>query len=399
MRSFQIILLIVFIILNILIFLGSYYSLKKIVVPKRQRMLKIWFPLFHLLVLILFFILYIYPFQPSRSGNYTFHLVFNIFLFSVFMFNLPMAIAGLCHVIFRRKKEPVLPYIGLLIAVPLAGAMLYGTVAGVSRIKVVTSDLTFSNLPAAFHDYRLAVFTDTHLGGMLNSKKMLSKAAMHINGAEPDMVLFAGDLVNNFAYETVGLEQVFREISRNRESYSILGNHDYGDYSRWTSDSLKKQNFEGILNSHEKKGFRLLRNEHEILVRGNDSIFIAGVENWGHPPFPQYADLEKATYNIPVDAFTILLTHDPAHWESVVKEQDDIELTISGHTHGMQWGIKIAGIPFSLAYLTRKNWGGLYRSGNSFLYVNTGLGTVGMPWRLDMPAEITIITLKRGEIN
>jgi len=399
MRSFQIIFLVVFIAINILIYLGSFYSIKKIIVAKRQRMLNILFPLFHLLILVLFFILYIYPFNPGRSGNYSFHLVFNILLFSVFIFNLPMAIAGFGHLIFRRKKEPVLPYIGLLIAIPLAAAMFYGTVAGVSKIKVVQHDLFFSNLPAGFHDYRLAIFTDTHLGGMLNSVQMMTKAANHINGAEPDMVLFVGDLVNNFAYETEGLEQVFGEISRNRESYSILGNHDYGDYSRWTSDSLKSQNFNGILLAHEKMGFRLLRNEHEVLVRGNDSIFIAGVENWGHPPFPQYADLEKATYNIPDDAFTILLTHDPAHWESVVREKDDIALTFSGHTHGMQWGIKLAGIPFSLAYMTRKNWGGLYHSGNSMLHVNTGLGTVGVPWRLDMPAEITIITLKRGEIN
>jgi uncharacterized protein len=399
MRSFQIIFLVVFIAINILITLGSFYSLRKIVVQKRQRMLNIIFPFIHLLILILFFIFYIYPFQPIRSGNYTFYLVFNIILFSVFIFNFPLALAGFFHVIFRRRKKPVLPYAGLLISVPLAIAMLYGTVVGVNRIKIVHHELTFSNLPAAFHNYRLAVFTDTHLGGMLNPEGMIAKAARHINEAEPDMILFAGDLVNNFAYETEGLEKVFSEITMNRESYSILGNHDYGDYSRWKSDSLKIQNFKGILNATENMGFRLLKNEHEILKRGNDSIYIAGVENWGHPPFPQYADLEGATKMIPSDAFTILLTHDPAHWESVVKERNDIDLTFAGHTHGMQWGIKLAGIPFSLAYLTRKNWGGLYQSGNSVLYVNTGLGTVGMPWRLDMPAEITLITLKRGKIN
>jgi uncharacterized protein len=399
MRSFQIIFLIVFIAINVLISFGSFYSLKKIVVQRRRRMFSMIFLLFHLLILFLFFVLYIYPFQPSRSGNYTFYLVFNIFLFTVFIFNLPLAFTALAHRIFRRNKEPVLPYAGLLISIPLAGAMLYGTIAGAGSTREVHQDLTFSNLPAEFHNFRIALFTDTHLGGMLNAEKMIKNSARRINMAEPDLVLFAGDLVNNFAYETDGLEKFFNEITRNRDSYSILGNHDYGDYSRWNSDSVKQQNFNGILRAHEKMGFRLLRNEHEALVRGSDSIFIAGVENWGHPPFPQYADLEKATKIIPSDAFTILLTHDPAHWESVVKKQDDIELTFSGHTHGMQWGIKLAGIPFSLAYLTRKYWGGLYRSGNTILYVNTGLGTVGMPWRLDMPAEITFITLKRSEIN
>ncbi len=399
MRTFQIIFLVVFIAIYLLTSFGSFYSLKKIVVHRRQRMINMIFPILHLLILFLFFVLYIYPFQPSQSGNYSFYLVFNIFLFAVFMFNIPLAFAALAHRIFGRKKEPVLPYAGLLIAIPLASLILYGTIAGAASFREVHHELNFSNLPPAFHNYRIALITDTHLGGLLNAEKKLKKTARYIDNAEPDLVLFAGDLVNNFAYEADGLEKLFGEITRNRDSYSILGNHDYGDYSRWNSDSAKKENFNGILRAHEKMGFRLLRNEHETLVRGGDSIFISGVENWGHPPFPQYADLEKATENIPSDAFTILLTHDPAHWESIIKEQDDIALTFSGHTHGMQWGIKLAGIPFSLAYLTRKYWGGLYRSGNTALYVNTGIGTVGMPWRLDMPAEITYITLKRSEIN
>jgi uncharacterized protein len=310
-----------------------------------------------------------------------------------------MALAGMMHLIFRPKKEPILPYAGLFIAIPAAGAILFGSIAGVNQNKVVHQELSFSNLPAAFHDYRIILFTDTHLGGMFNPKKTMLKAAMQIEKANPDLVLFAGDLVNNFAYEAEGLDWIFQQINRNRESFSILGNHDYGDYSRWENDSSKIKNFKAILSAHNKMGFRLLRNEHDILKKGEDSIFIAGVENWGHPPFPQYADLKSATIEIPSEAFTILLTHDPAHWESVVKEQSEIELTFSGHTHGMQWGIKLAGIPFSLAALTRKNWGGLYQAGNAVLYVNTGLGTVGIPWRLDMPAEITVITLKRGEIN
>ena len=399
MRTFQLISLLIFFGFYMLISFGSYYSLKKIVKPKWHRWLKTGYPVFHLVLLVMFIAMYIYPFQPVRSGDYTFHLRFNIILFTVFMFHLPMSLAALLHVVFRRRKKPVIPYTGLLISLPMAAGMIYGTVGGVNSIRVIEQELHFQNLPEEFEGFRIALFTDTHLGGMVNAERMMAKASSRIEEAHPDMILFAGDLVNNFAYETEGLDGIFREITRDRPSYSILGNHDYGDYSRWESEEKKRENFEGILDATMRMGFRMLRNENIVMKRGNDSIYIAGVENWGHPPFPQYADLDDATDGIPSDAFTILLSHDPAHWESIVKNRDDIELTFSGHTHGMQWGIKVAGIPFSLAWLTRKYWGGLYYSGNSALYVNTGFGTVGMPWRLDMPAEITLLTLKRSEVN
>jgi predicted MPP superfamily phosphohydrolase len=215
----------------------------------------------------------------------------------------------------------------------------------------------------------------------------------------PDIVLFTGDLVNNFSKELVGWDEVFQKINKKSESYSILGNHDYGDYTNWKSDTAKIENFKKIISSHETFGFKLIDNNHVKLKSGNDSLYIIGVENWGHPPFPQYANLEQAMKGIPEDAFKILLSHDPAHWEQIIKYRDDISLTLSGHTHGAQWGIKKAGFTFSLIYLTRENWGGLYEYGKSRLYVNTGLGTVGIPWRINMPCELTVITLKRVEID
>jgi predicted MPP superfamily phosphohydrolase len=215
----------------------------------------------------------------------------------------------------------------------------------------------------------------------------------------PDVILFTGDLVNNFSGEIKGWQDVFQEINKNRASYSILGNHDYGDYTNWKSDAEKTENFNQILSSHKTFGFNLINNNHVKLKAGTDSLYIIGVENWGHPPFPQYANLEQAMIGIPENAFKILLSHDPAHWEQIIKFRDDIGLTLSGHTHGMQWGIKKAGFTFSLIYLTRENWGGLYKYGNSRLYVNTGLGTVGIPWRIDMPGELTVISLKRIEVD
>jgi uncharacterized protein len=227
----------------------------------------------------------------------------------------------------------------------------------------------------------------------------MERTRKEVKRIEPDLILFTGDLVNNFAYETNELRDAMRQISRFAPAFSILGNHDYGDYTRWSSPEEKAANFEAIVRSHDELGFQLLRNAHVVLTRGTDSLFLAGVENWGHPPFPQYADLDAALDGIPSGGFTVLMTHDPAHWESRVAGKVPVGLTLAGHTHGMQWSMKLAGIPFSIAHLTRETWGGLYRHNDQLLYVNTGLGTVGMPWRLDMPAEITVITLKRGEVD
>ena len=171
------------------------------------------------------------------------------------------------------------------------------------------------------------------------------------------------------------------------------------NYTKWESKEKKQKNFNEILSYNKQLGFNLLRNEHIVIKKQKDSIFLIGTENWGHPPFPRYADLDAAMLDIPREAFTILMTHDPAHWETKVKDKKDIDLTLSGHSHGLQWGIKPAGITFSLAYLTVCHWGGLYYNEKRILYVNTGLGTVGVPWRIDMPAEITIFILKRGKID
>jgi predicted MPP superfamily phosphohydrolase len=299
----------------------------------------------------------------------------------------------------KESKQHIISYSGFILAISLTTGMLFGTLAGSRQLKVTQVELTFQNLPLAFNNFQIVQLSDFHLGGMLKPERILTKTKQKLDDFDTDLILFTGNLVNNFANEISGLESELKDITSLAESYSILGNHDYGDYADWESLGKKHANFEAILNAQKDAGFQLLNNEHLVLSRGTDSIYLAGVENWGHPPFPQYANLEAAINGIPSDAFTILMTHDPAHWEAKVAGKENIALTLSGHTHGLQWGIKFAGIPFSLAWLTRQNWGGLYKKNNSALYVNTGLGTVGMPWRLDMPGEITVITLKRSEID
>ncbi len=400
MRSFQILSLIFFISVFIITAIGSGKNLKKISGFHTFRKLLPFFMFICAAVLFGFVFLYIYPYQPRNPTNYPVYFVFNIILFSLFLFNLPMSLGLMLHYVFERNsKTRLFAYAGLLIATSLSSGIIFGATFGNRQIKIEHVKLEYSNLPENFDNYRIVQLSDLHLGGMFNPEKKLKKIKNQLDRLQPDLLLFTGDMVNNFAYESKKLEDIMAQITGIAESYSILGNHDYGDYTNWENTEKKQTNFNGILRSQELMGFTMLNNAHIILRRDEDSVVLAGVENWGHPPFPQYANLEKALAGVNPESFIILMTHDPAHWESQVSGKEDIELTLSGHTHGLQWGIKLAGIPFSLAYLTRKNWGGLYQTGNSVLYVNTGFGTVGMPWRLDMPAEITLFTLKRSKID
>lgn len=400
MRTFQLYIVLSFLIFYLLLVAGSYFNLKRIFPSKRSKKFLFIYTGFSLIILFTFFYLYIFPNTPRDSGNIRFYFFFNIVLVALITFNLPVALSGFLHLIFSRKKGSTsLLFAGLLLGIGFSAEIAYGAFWGSRQLKIEEREISFANLPQEFHNFRIVQISDFHLGGLLHQKKFLTRIQHKISSLDPDLLLFTGDFVNNFSREFDGLEAPLKAMSTAYQSFSILGNHDYGDYSRWKTPAEKQANFEAIREKEHGLGFRLLCNENAIIHRGEDSIFIAGVENWGHPPFPQYADLEKALSGVEPDAFTILMTHDPAHWQAQIAGKKNIPLTLSGHTHGMQWGIKLAGIPFSVAALTRKQWGGLYRSGNSYLYVNTGIGTVGMPWRLDMPPEITLFTLKRTEID
>lgn len=398
MRSFQILYILFFIIFYLLLAGGSIKNLTAIFLQNNKRLLKrsLWF--LNVIIILGFIFLYIYPNQPRNTTNYPIYFYFNATLFTFFIFNIPNALAFVLHW-FIDKKSIIISLTGFIISAGLGISLLYGVVVGKQRITVKEITLNYQNLPENFDNYRIVQFSDLHIGGMLKSNKLLDKTKAKIKKVDTDLLLFTGDLVNNLQTETNGFLPVLKEMGDLSLSYSILGNHDYGDYTKWDSPEEKQANLEGIISVLNETGFTLLNNQHTVIKAGNDSIFLVGVENWGHPPFPQYADLEKALQGVPEEAFTILMTHDPAHWESQVKGKKSIELTLSGHTHGWQWGLKPAGITFSLACLISKYWGGLYRKGSSVLYVNTGLGSVGIPWRLDMQPEITVFTLKRGEID
>jgi predicted MPP superfamily phosphohydrolase len=374
--------------------------LKDIVKSKPKKNQLIWIICaYSLLLAAAFFLLYIWPFNVRRLDNYKVHFLFNIILSIDFAIKLPLSLSFVSGLFLKKANRAIIHYAGFVIAIGFGGSVIYGSVFGKNELKINTVDIEFKNLPPSFDNFRILHISDLHLGSFMDSKGMLVKASEKSKALHPDIIFFTGDLVNNFANETGGWKETFGTLIKNRTCYSILGNHDYGNYSDWNDLNEKAANFERIVSTHNDFGMQILNNTNAKLKMKNDSIYIIGVENWGHPPFPQYADLENAMSGIPAEAFKILLSHDPAHWEEVIKRRNDISLTLSGHTHGLQWGISYAGIRFSLAYLARKNWSGLYKYNNSNLYVNAGLGMVAIPWRINMPGEITLIILKRSEID
>ncbi len=398
MRTFPLLYLMLFLLIYLLLTFAAYKSLKKTVKDRFRKVISYIYWIFSVAMLLVFLFIYVYPYQPSRATNYPVYFYFNFILFTDFVAKTPLTVALVLQYVFRKQNSNTILWSGLIMSVGFSLLLIYGVVLGQENVRIKQFEIQNKDLPAGFHDYKIVQISDTHLGSFLKSNNVMEKTVSKILKINPDVIFFTGDMVNNFSKEMKYWVPYFKEITKNRVSYSILGNHDYGDYMNWDNQQNKQENFRAILERQREMGFQLLLNENTVLRSGEDSVFLAGVENWGHPPFPQYAELEKAMDGIPKDAFTILLTHDPAHWEAKVKNMKEIDLVLAGHSHGLQWGIKPAGIPLSLVYFVRANWSGMYKSENT-LIVNTGLGLVGVPWRIDMPPEITVITLKRGEIK
>jgi len=295
-----------------------------------------------------------------------------------------------------RKK--FLSQVGIFIASAPFISLLFGVIKGRFSFSKRYSKLSFPNLPAAFDGLKIVQISDLHLGSLNSNYQEMEEAVRLINNEHPDLICFTGDLVNNFYEETLGWENVFNQLNARIGKFSILGNHDYGDYSKWPSKQAKQDNLQRIKNAHKRLGFDLLNNRSQILELNGDKIALTGVENWGHPPFPQYGDLKKASEGTQHLPFKLLLSHDPDHWDYEVKGKYDHDLTLSGHTHGMQFGIEFKDFQWSPAKYKFRRWAGLYSENNQFLYVNRGLGYLGMPARVGMPPEITILELTRGPI-
>lgn len=296
-----------------------------------------------------------------------------------------------------ETRRRVIGAIGLGVAAVPFGAMTYGITKGKYNFKVKKVTLNYPDLPDSFDGFKMVQISDVHSGSFDDLAEVQHGIEL-INKQEADVVVFTGDLVNNYADEIDPYIDSFRTISAKEGNLSITGNHDYGEYVQWDSKEAQDANFQSLVSKHADMGFDILMNEHRRITRGNDSIVIAGVENWGKPPFPQYGDLDKAFDGVDKDDFTVLLSHDPSHWDLEVLQHDkNVHLTLSGHTHGMQFGIDIPGVKWSPVKWRYDKWAGLYTEAKQHLYVNKGFGFLGFPGRVGMWPEITVFEFKKGE--
>lgn len=268
-----------------------------------------------------------------------------------------------------------------------------GIIFGKYRHTVRKVKLRFKNLPENFKGYKIVQISDVHSGSFFNPQK-LQKAIDLINEQDADVVLFTGDMVNNYADEFKPFIPLFKSIKAKDGKFSILGNHDYGDYGAWNSREEKAQNIPTLKNYQAEAGFKLLRNENIALEKNGEKIYLLGVENWGIKPFPQYGDLDKALKGVPEDAIKVLMSHDPTHFDEVVKKhKTHVHFTLSGHTHGMQFGLDLKNIKWSPVKFKYKKWADLYESEGKYLYVNRGFGVIAYPGRVGINPEITVIEL------
>jgi predicted MPP superfamily phosphohydrolase len=296
------------------------------------------------------------------------------------------------------SRRSFISQIGLgLAAIPFA-SILYGMYKGKYNFKVLKYTLYFEDLPQAFDGYRLTQISDIHSGSFDNIKKV-EYAIDLINKQESDVILFTGDMVNDKAEEMKPYIDIFKNLNAKDGLYSILGNHDYGDYVRWYSGEEKKQNLENLKVIQKEIGFDLLLNENRFIEKEGERIALVGVENWGKGGFKKAGDLKKASSNISKEDFKILLTHDPSHWEEqVINDDYHYHLTLSGHTHGMQFGIEIPGwFKWSPVKWRYKYWAGIYEELGQYINVNRGFGYLAFPGRVGIWPEITVIELKKGQ--
>lgn len=271
----------------------------------------------------------------------------------------------------------------------------YGMARNPYRYQVLRQRLQLRNLPPSLAGLRIVQLSDIHAGSFTRPDAV-ARAIDMVNALQPDLVFFTGDLVNNAAEEMLPYKEMFGRIQARYGVFSIFGNHDYGDYVMWPSEKAKRDNLELLKSIHREMGWQLLLNENRLLEIEGQQVAIIGVENYSAlARFPKYGDLAKAYAGSEPAALKILLSHDPTHWEAgVVEKYADIQLTLSGHTHGMQFGVEIPGwIKWSPAQYVYKQWAGAYESGGQWLYVNRGFGFLGYPGRVGILPEISLLEL------
>lgn len=305
------------------------------------------------------------------------------------------AVEGAHHI----SRLKFLSYVAVTFTVIPAVSFVYGMVRGAYKYRVHKVKVSSPNLPEAFEGFKIVQLSDMHSGSFMSTEPLV-KAFNIVMEQMPDAIFFTGDLVNNETSETEPHLETYKMLKAPYGVYSTLGNHDYGDYKQWDSATAKVENLNKLKEVHANSGWRLLMNEHVALEKDGQKIALLGIENWGgNMRFPKYGKLADAHEGTEQYPFKILLSHDPSHWDVQVSQEErykDIDLTLSGHTHGMQFGIEIPGLKWSPVQYLYKHWAGLYKQDNQYLYVNRGIGFLGYPGRLGIWPEITVIELTRG---
>jgi uncharacterized protein len=348
---------------------------------------------------------------PKNLRNYLFATIVGFFfaklLASVFFLidDLRRIIQWAVGKIFFRNTEgegPVnegisrsvfLSWLGMGVGVSLLSSLIYGF-TNKYNYHIRRVPLSFPNLPEAFRGLKIVQISDIH-SGSFDDKKSVEKGVQMILNLKPDLILFTGDLINDRTTEMHGYEDIFSKLTAPLGVFSTLGNHDYGDYVNWPSPEDRNQNIEDLKKLQSEMGWRLLMNEHVVLEKKGQEIALIGIENWSAKArFPKHGKMHEAYPGAEKYPFKILMSHDPSHWDAEVKPKyGDIDLTLSGHTHGMQFGIEIPGFKWSPVKYVYDQWAGLYEEGRQKLYVNRGYGFIGYPGRVGILPEITLIEL------
>lgn len=339
-------------------------------------------------------------FKISTHAFLTLFVSELIFAINLLLADIFRLIAGVFNLISDGvfvvpNRHPYLIEFGICLFVLSVFLFIYGIVKGKYAYRVIKHTLTFKDLPQAFDGFTITQISDVHAGSFTNPKAV-QKGIDLINKQASDLFVFTGDLVNNKAEEIKPYIGHFFQIKAKYGQFSILGNHDYGDYVKWENDLVKRGNLQQLKKYHAELGFRLLLDEHVELHKNGEKIILAGVENWGIG-FGERGDLQKALQGTKNSDFKVLLSHDPSHWEAQVKNNTShIHLTLAGHTHGMQFGVELFGIKWSPVKLRYKHWAGIKRINEKVLNVNRGFGFIGFSGRIGIWPEITVIELKKG---
>lgn len=375
----------------------DYYIYSRL---KRSGLNPVWrkIQLWSGIVLQLFIVALIaLPKRHGADGELLFIMWGLYFYISVYTSKLLFVIIdliGRLPQLFKRKSLKGFGPAGVVVAVIAFGVMWWGALINRFNIQINEVEVSDRALPAAFDGFRIVQISDLHVGTFGSDTSFVSEMVSRINALNPDMIVFTGDIVNRHTPELKPFIGVLSRLHAPYGVWSILGNHDYGDYYEWYHPSQKAENRRQLIDYQRQMGWNLMLNQTETIHRGSDSIKLIGVENVGDPPFRNYGDLLKA-YTTPEDSqYKILLTHNPAHWTAKIQDKggQNINLTMSGHTHAMQMSIG----HFSPSVWRYPTWGGLYHdSMGRKLYVNIGMGTVGMPMRIGATPEITVLTLKK----